>query len=38
MDKLYFYLLDQINGDYNAITHSQPDSPTIIGGGDEGGE
>ncbi len=21
IDKLYFYLLDQTNGDYNAITH-----------------
>ena len=30
MDKLYFYLLDQTNGDYNTITHAQPDNPTAI--------
>ena len=38
MDKSYFYLLDQANGDYNTIIYSQFDSPTAIGGGDGGGE
>ena len=38
MDKLYFYLLDQVNGDYNAMVHPQSDSPTAMGGGDGGGE
>ncbi len=38
INKLYFYLLDQANGDYNVMVYSQPDSPTIISGGDGGGE
>ncbi len=38
IDKLYFYLLDQANGDYNTIAHPQPDNPTAMGGGDRGGE
>ncbi len=38
MDKLYFYLLDQANGDYNAMVYSQSDSPAVMGGGDGGGE
>ena len=35
IDKLYFYLLDQANGDYNTIAHPQPDSPIIMGGGNK---
>ena len=31
MDKLYFYLLDQANGDYNTIAHPQSDSSIVIG-------
>ncbi len=38
MNKLYFYLLDQANGDYNAIIYPQPNNPTTIGDRDEGGE
>ncbi len=38
IDKSYFYLLDQANGDYNTMAHPQPDSPTVINGGDGGGE
>ena len=38
IDKLYFYFLDQANGDYNTITHSQPDSPIAIDDGDREGE
>ncbi len=34
INKSYFYLLDQANGDYNTITYSQPDSPTAIDDGD----
>ena len=29
IDKLYFYLLDQANGDYNTIAHPQSDSSKI---------
>ncbi len=38
MNKLYFYLLNQTNGDYNTITHPQPNNPTAIGGEDTGGK
>ncbi len=38
IDKLYFYLFDQVNGDYNAIAYPQPDSPTVMGGGNRGEE
>ncbi len=30
INKSYFYLLDQANGDYNMIAHPQPNSPTAI--------
>jgi len=38
INKSYFYLLDQTNGDYNAMVYFQFDSPTAMGGGDRGGE
>ena len=38
INKLYFYVLDQVNGDYNTMTHPQPNSPTAINGEDGGGE
>ena len=38
IDKLYFYLLNQANSDYNTIAHPQPDSPIVMGSGDGGGE
>src|SRR6266498_2895854 len=38
IDKSYFYLLDQANGDYNTMAHPQPDSPTDMSGRDGGGE
>jgi len=38
IDKLYFYLLNQANGDYNAMVYFQSNSPTAINDGDEGRE
>jgi len=38
INKLYFYLLNQANGDYNAMAHPQPDSPIVMGDRDGGGE
>ena len=38
INKSYFYLLDQANGDYNAITHPQPESPTAMSDEDRGEE
>ncbi len=38
INKLYFYLLNQINGDYNAIAHSQPNNPTAMSDEDGGEE
>jgi len=31
IDKLYFYLLNQANGDYNTMAHPQPNNPTVMG-------
>ena len=30
IDKLYFYLLNQANGDYNTIAHPQSNNPTAM--------
>ena len=38
INKSYFYLLNQANGDYNTMIHPQSDSPTIMGGENGGGE
>ncbi len=38
MDKSYFYLLNQANGDYNAMVYSQPNNPTAMNSGDKKGE
>jgi len=38
VNKLYFYLLNQTNGDYNTMAHSQPNNPTAMSGGDRGEE
>ncbi len=35
INKLYFYLLNQANGDYNTIIYSQSNSPTAMGGEDK---
>jgi len=36
INKSYFYLLNQANGDYNTITHPQPNNPTAINSGNGG--
>jgi len=38
MDKSYFYLLNQANGDYNTMAHSQSNNPTAMGGENRGEE
>jgi len=38
INKSYFYLLNQANGDYNAMAHPQPNSPTAMGGRNRGEE